>query len=161
MLQRKLRRNHMTPIARIARAELPVAPEVESLRMPKGRPTAEKLAAHAEGMAKAAAPLADTFVSAGLPPDFIARLNAASGALVEAVNERTQHRGRQNGATTGLKRKLSSARKLVHVLDAFVQTALEGDETLLANWDIVKRVRRTTNKPLPPVTPIASASVQT
>lgn len=46
-------------------------------------------------MAKAAVPFADTCIAAGLPPNFIDRLNAASGALL-----------------------------LVHVLDAFVQTAL-------------------------------------
>jgi hypothetical protein len=34
-----LRRDHMAPIARIARAELPPTPAVEPLKMPKGRPT--------------------------------------------------------------------------------------------------------------------------
>src|SRR5204863_2921698 len=75
MLERRLRRWHMRPIARIARSDLPTTSEVEPLKMPKGRPTAQRLAAHADGMAKAAAPFADTFISAGLRPDFIARLH--------------------------------------------------------------------------------------
>jgi hypothetical protein len=151
MLQRRLRRWHMRPIARIARSDLPATSAVEPLKMPKGKPTAERLVAYAEGMAQAAAPFADTFISAGLPSDFIARLKAATNELRTAVNARLQHRGRQVGATTGLKEKLSSARKLVHVLDVFVETALEGDEPLLAGWNMVKRVRRIASKPKTPV----------
>ena len=147
MLKRRLRRWHMRPIARIARSDLPVTSAVEPLKMPKGKPTAERLVAYAEGMAQAAAPFSDTFVSAGLPSDFIARLKAATNALRAAVNDRLQHRGRQVGATTGLKQKLSSARKLVHVLDVFVETALDGDDALLAGWNMVKRVRKIASKP--------------
>jgi hypothetical protein len=142
VLARRLRRRHMTPIARIARVELPHTPNLEPLKMPKGRPTPERLVAHADGMAQAAAPFAEAFIAAGLPSDFIARLNAASVELRAVVTDRTQNRGKQSGATTGLKQQLSSARKLVHVLDAFVHAALEDDEALLANWDVVKRVRR-------------------
>jgi hypothetical protein len=158
VLARRLRRRHMTPIARIARVELPHTPDLEPLKMPKGRPTPERLVAHADGMAKTAAPFAETFIAAGLPSDFIARLNAASGELRAAVTERTQNRGKQSGATTALKHQLSSARKLVHVLDAFVQTALEDDDALLASWNVVKRVRRIASQPKAPVaevTPIA------
>lgn len=161
-LARRLRRRHLTPIARIARVELPHTPELEPLKMPKGRPTPERLVAHAEGMAQAAAPFAETFIAAGLPSDFIARLSAASGELRAVVTDRTQNRGKQSGATTGLKLQLSSARKLVHVLDAFVQTALEDNESLLANWNVVKRVRRIASQPKAPVaevTPIAAPSL--
>ena len=159
-LQLVLRRDHMAPIARIARADLPPTPAVEPLKMPKGRPTVERLAALAEGMAKAAAPFADTFVSAGLPIDFIAQLNGATDAMVGAVNERNQNRGKRGGATTGLKRKLGKARRIVHVLDAFVQTALQDDPELLSTWNLVKRVRRPSNRPAtsttpPPATPPA------
>src|SRR5438045_4462067 len=38
-LRRALIRDHMAPIARIASADLPPTPEVEPLKMPKGRPT--------------------------------------------------------------------------------------------------------------------------
>jgi len=150
-LQRKLRRRHMRPIARIARSELPATTALEPLKMPQGRPTPERLVAHAEGMAQAATPFADTFIEAGLPPDFIARLRTATGELRALVADRTQSRGKQRGATTGLKQKLSSARKLVHVLDAFVEAALESDEALLASWNVVKRVRRIAPTPSAPV----------
>jgi len=152
-LQLVLRRDHMAPIARIARAELPPTPAVEPLKMPKGRPTVARLAALADGMANAAAPFADTFISAGLPTDFIAQLRAATTAMVAAVAERNQNRGKRGGATTGLKQKLGRARRIVHVLDAFIQTALKDDQVLLSSWNIVKRVRRNTNRPATPAAP--------
>jgi len=152
-LQLVLRRDHMAPIARIARAELPPTPAVEPLKMPKGRPTVARLAALADGMANAAAPFADTFISAGLPTDFIAQLRAATTAMVAAVAERNQNRGKRGGATTGLKQKLGRARRIVHVLDAFIQTALKDDQVLLSSWNIVKRVRRNTNRPATPGAP--------
>jgi len=155
-LQLVLRRDHMAPIARIARAELPPTPAVEPLKMPKGRPTVARLAALADGMANAAAPFADTFISAGLPTDFIAQLRAATTAMVAAVAERNQNRGKRGGATTGLKQKLGRARRIVHVLDAFVQTALKDDQVLLSSWNIVKRVRRNTNRPATPAAPPAT-----
>jgi hypothetical protein len=158
MLQGRLRRRHMRPIARIARSDLPATTALEPLKMPKGRPTAQRLAAHAEGMAKAAAPFADAFISAGLPPDFLARLNAASSELVAAVSDRTQSRGRQSGATAGLKQKLSSARKLVHVLDTFIEAEVEDNEALLANWHMIKRVRRTGPKAKAPVADFTSVA---
>jgi hypothetical protein len=152
-LQLVLRRDHMAPIARIARADLPPTPAVEPLKMPKGRPTVARLAALADGMANAATPFADTFISAGLPTDFIAQLRAATTAMVGAVAERNQNRGKRGGATTGLKQKLGRARRIVHVLDAFIQTALKDDQVLLSSWNIVKRVRRNTNRPATPATP--------
>jgi hypothetical protein len=161
MLHRRLRRWHMRPIARIARSDLPETTAIEPLKMPKGKPTAERLVAYAEGMAQAAAPFAGTFVAAGLPSDFIARLKTATNELRTAVNARVQHRGRQVGATTGLKQKLSSARRLVQVLDVFVETALDGDEPLLASWKIVKRVRRIASQPKTPVVVATSTTATT
>jgi hypothetical protein len=72
-LRQALLRDHMAKIARIAAADLPNVPELEPLRMPRGKPTVEKLAAAASDMAKTAAPYADVFISAGLSQDFIRR----------------------------------------------------------------------------------------
>ena len=59
MLRDVLLREHMAPIARIARVDLSVSPAIEALRMPRRKPGAERLAAAAYGMAKAAAPHAN------------------------------------------------------------------------------------------------------
>lgn len=156
-LRQVLLRDHMAPIARIAKADLPVTVELEPFRMPKGKPSVEKLAALAYGMAKAAEPFTGVFTSAGLPADFVAQLNGAADAMVMAVNDRTQSRGKRGGATTGLKKKLTAGRKIVHVLDAFVKSALQADPALLANWNLVKRVKKVTGRaaaaPAPAPTP--------
>jgi alkanesulfonate monooxygenase SsuD/methylene tetrahydromethanopterin reductase-like flavin-dependent oxidoreductase (luciferase family) len=73
----------MAPVARIARADLPNTPEFRPLRMPRGRITPEKLAAAGSGMAQAAARYTDTFVAAGLSPDFVAQLNRRRGRYAE------------------------------------------------------------------------------
>jgi hypothetical protein len=141
-LREALVRDHMAPIARIARAELPPSPEMSALRMPSKDWKMERLAAAAQGMAKAAEPYTTEFVDAGLRPDFIARLSAASNAMVRSVSDRTQTRGRLTGATKGLSTTLASGRKIVDAIDALVTSELAGDRAMLANWKRVKRVPR-------------------
>jgi hypothetical protein len=152
-LRQALLRDHMAPISRIAQAKLPPTPEVAPLRMPVGHPTIERLASLATGMAKAAEPYTTVFVAAGMPADFIAQLNAAAAAMVGAMSDRTQSRGSRRGATSGLKTTLASGRKIVHVLDAFVKSALKDNPNLLANWNLVKRVRIIPTRPAPGTTP--------
>jgi hypothetical protein len=142
-LRAALVRDHMRPIARIAKAELPSTPAVEPLKMPRGQLSVRRLAAVAQGMAQAAAPFTDVFTGAGMPADFIAQLTAASDAVVASVGARMQTKGTLGGATQGLKTMLSRGRRIVHVLDAFVTTALQDDPVTLASWNIVKRVQLT------------------
>src|SRR5262249_34081965 len=106
-LRRALIRDHMAPIARIAKADLPDTAQLQPLRLPKGKPTVEKLAADAKGMAETAELFADIFTSAGLPADFIAQLRAAADALTGTVVARIASRGSRRQATSGLKTNLS------------------------------------------------------
>ena len=152
-LRRALIRDHMAPVARIAAADLPRTPELVPLRMPSRNLPAEKLAAAAYGMANAAKPFAGTFVSAGVAADFVEQLVAAADAMTTSLDDRAQNRSAQRGDTTGLKAKLSAGRKIVHVLDAFVQSALRDDPSLLSAWNGAKRVRV-----IPPTPPTVSAS---
>jgi hypothetical protein len=141
-LRRALIRDHMTPIARIAAADLPRTPELEALRLPKGRPTSQKLAAAAHGMAEKAAVFAQVFTRAGLPDDFVAALIAAADAMIASISERESNRNAVRGATESLATKLAESRRVVHVLDAFVQSKLQSDDGLLASWNRAKRVLR-------------------
>ena len=95
-------------------------------------------------MAQVAAGFSDVFVSAGLPKDFIAQLNSATEAMVNALVDRQTTRGRVRGATTGLKNMLSEGRRIVSILDAFVKTALKDDRVLLDDWNSVKRIPKAT-----------------
>lgn len=152
-LRQALLRDHMAPIASIARAELPLTPEVVSLRMPRGRPTSPKLVAAAEGMAKNAAPYASVFVDNGRPVDFIAQLNSAAEALITAAGGHTNIKGKRKAATTGIQDRLTAGRKIVHVLDTYVKSALKDEPVLLSNWNAVKRVPRTGIRPAATATP--------
>jgi hypothetical protein len=162
-LRLTLLRDHMAPIAKIAAAELPDTPEMQPLRMPRGRPSAERLKALAYGMATAATPWADTFVNAGLPEDFIAQLTAAADAMLGTVGDRRQSRATRAAATKGLKTLLSKGRKVVHVLDAMVKRALAKDAPRLTAWNTAKRVQlvpgggQTAPAPQPPAAPAGSA----
>jgi hypothetical protein len=154
-LRKELLQDHMSAIARVAKADLPPTPEVDMFRMPPGRPTVERLAAHAYGMAQAAAPFAAVFTSAGLAPTFITDLTAAADAMILSIKERTQVQSARGGATQALKKRLSTGRRIVHVLDAFVRTEIGSDPNLLGAWKQVKRVRKTASRPdtTPPVNP--------
>ena len=145
-LETVLRRDHMTIIVRIAKTDLPNTPEFRALRMPRGKPTPEKLAAAASGMAQVAARFSDTFIAAGLPVDFVDRLNAAADAMLDTLASRTLSQGKRRGATSGLKEKLSEGRKVVGILDAFVQTALHAKPSLLEDWNLVMRVPKTATR---------------
>lgn len=158
-LRTVLRRDHMAPVARIARADLPNTPEFRPLRMPRGRITPEKFAAAASGMAQVAARYTDTFTAAGMPADFVDRLDDAADNMLNSLADRTRTRGRRRGATEGLREKLSEGRKVVAILDAFVSTALAGDPSLLADWKIIVRVPKTTGRIVPTDAPPASGSV--
>jgi hypothetical protein len=157
-LRRALLRDHMAPIARIAKADLPFTPEIEPLRMPAGRPTAERLATLAYGMAQAARPHAAVFVDAGLQPDFVLQLTGAADAMLNAIDDRVANRGKRTGATKGIKYKLIAARKIVHILDSFVRTALKDDPPLLGTWNTVKRVSQVTGRPsvAAPASPVSA-----
>ena len=142
-LRKVLMRDHMAHIARIAKAELVQTPELLPLRMPRGRPTIPKLVAAAEGMGKAAAPYVSVFTEHGLPADFIQQLESSASLLLDSASTHKNIQGRRRTATEGLAARLSAGRRIVHVLDAYVQTALKDDPSLLAGWNSVKRVQRT------------------
>ena len=143
-LRQALLRDHMAPITHIARAELPNTPAVQPLRlMPRGRPTARRLATLADGMAQAAVPFSDVFVRFGRPADFVKQLTDATDAMLRVLGDRTENRARRRAATTGIRTQLSRGRKIVGVLDSFVKSALASDPVLLAHWNVVKRVRKT------------------
>jgi hypothetical protein len=137
-----LLRDHLAPIARVARLESVNFPALAALRMPRGAPGTGKLLAHAAGMADVAKDHTDVFVAAGLRPTFIADLNAAIDDILTTLTARTEKRGARSGATRGLRASLAACNKYKGVLDAFVRCEACGDRPLLANWRTVKRVAR-------------------
>jgi hypothetical protein len=145
-LRRSLIRDHMAPIATIARLELPTTPELTPLKMPRGDPSVARLTAHALGMAQAAEPFAGTFIALGRSPAFVQELQDAATALTNAITKRATTRASSAGATAGLEDSLRTGRRLVHVLDSLIQSELQDDSPLLQNWNTIKRVERRTGQ---------------
>ena len=141
-MRRALVREHMAPIASIAHTELRKAPDFTRLRMPKGRVNNRVLITAAEGMAKAAGPLTEIFVTKGRPADFVEQLSAATEALRASHGELSSIRSRQKAAETGIDATLVAGRKLVRMLDSSVKRALGENRALVSAWNAVKHVRR-------------------
>lgn len=113
-LRKQLMRDHMAPLARIAKAELALTPELVSLRMPRGRPTIPKLVAAAEGMAKAATPYVSVFTENRLPTDFIDQLNASATSLLTSASSHKKSRraGRIRRPRTRARRTMPARRAI-------------------------------------------------
>jgi hypothetical protein len=135
-------RDHLAPLARIARLEAPSFPALASVKMPRGAPSVQKLLAHADGMAVVAHDYRDVFIGAGLQPTFVEDLRAAVEDIRVTLADRTGKRGAQAGATSGIDRALNACNRYKAVLDSFIKTDARDDAVLLARWSIIKRVPR-------------------
>jgi hypothetical protein len=168
-LRAELTEKHMLPIARIAAVDLPRTPALSKLRMPKGNLTVEKLAGAANGMAQQAAPYAQTFIDAGLPPDFLDQLQAAANAAASFGAQRKGSAGAGKAATKGIKDSISAGVRVISAVDGLVRKALDAgvpsDVIIRTEWDSVKKVRKTatrsTTAPEPlPIPPEPAAQTQ-
>lgn len=148
--------SHLLPIALIARTTEPPLSELEQFRLPRGKPTAQQLALAAHAMAEAAIPHARTFIAAGMPEDFVDQLRRASDAMMGELSDRAQERARHRIATEALRRGITSTRRMVNVLDAFVRSECKPDDGLLAGWTSANHVRRSARRAVAPqVAPVA------
>jgi hypothetical protein len=92
-------------------------------------------------MGKAAANYTPTFVAAGLPADFLAKLQAATDALSDSLALRGHTVSAGAGATAGLDAEAARGRKALKVLDSLVVPIIADDDALLAQWRSAKRFR--------------------
>jgi hypothetical protein len=136
-LRAELLRDHMTPIVRIARADLPHTPEFQSLRMPAGRPTLDRLASAAFAMAGIAERFAATFVAAGMPPTFVDALHAATREMIDARRAAAAESVRRSGATRAIEAAMADGLAVMRALDLLVSTESRRDAALLAQWKAV------------------------
>lgn len=139
VLRNALKLNTMRPIAAVAAAQLKEVPEFASLKMPAAGTTSARLVAAAGAMSTAATTYQQTFTDAGLPADFLDRLNTAAEALNNSLVNRGNTKGSQAGATAGLKAEAARGREAVRVLDALIEPQLAGNAVLLVQWNSAKR----------------------
>jgi hypothetical protein len=158
-LRDDLRLNHMRPITTVAKAKFRTEPFFEALRLPEARIDAESLLNAAREMSQAAAPYASTFVGAGLPADFLEKLDSATGVFKQAMNDRTFARSRRVGATRGIPVTLLDGMNAVRLINSLIEPLLKPDVELLQAWRSVIRVggrtsrRGTAATTAPPTTP--------
>jgi hypothetical protein len=133
-LQHELRVFHMTPIVRIARADLPHTPYFQVLRMPRGKPTIDQLTSAAVAMAGTAERYAATFVAAGLPATFVDALHTAARELIESQRIATAARADRHAATRGIEASIIDGRHTLRALDSLLAVELQRDRALLTHW---------------------------
>ena len=164
-LMKRLKEQHMRPIATIAKAASDSIPGlIEELKMPRHALGALRLVAAARAMRGSAATYAETFVRAGRPQDFLERFDAAIVAVQDALGGHARTVGRRVGANAGLTQQLQRGRLALDVLDPIVKMAFEGNEVVLAQWRAAKRVRGVPgvsgtgagDEPAPAITPSAT-----
>jgi hypothetical protein len=138
-LARALRRQHMRPIVRIARAKVPKVAQLSAMSLPPIRTNSTALATQAGEIADAVQPNAQVFVDAGLPADFIARMRAAAALFVQSIGGKGAHRTQRIGATTALDQQVQQAKRVVAVLDGLVRAQLDEQEPLVSAWRSASR----------------------
>jgi hypothetical protein len=164
-LRTTLRVSHMRPIAEVAKLRLREVPDFHALTMPLSNASTQRLITAANAMADAAAPHAAVLVENGLPADFLAQLRAAAEAVISSIAGRSTHQGARSGATAGLLAEEKRGRVVLKVLDSQVIQVLVGNDKLLAEWKLAKKVGRRAavpvtapDAPAPPAVPATAVA---
>jgi hypothetical protein len=141
-LRRKLREEHLSPLAQIARATLPDVDGIgQALRLPDDNLATLKYVAEAKGMRSAATPYAAAFIEAGRPENFLEQLDAAIEELRQSVLGKARTKGQHIGAKQGLGNEIKRGRQAVDNIDTVVRAAFRGKMDVLAKWHAAKRLR--------------------
>jgi hypothetical protein len=143
VLEKELRKEHMQPISKYARARLRgLADQAEYATLAGGTSDFEgdRLVAAARAMAKAAAPYLDGLKEATFAPDVLDRLSAKADELQESIEARRKLRTGRAGATKGMKEQATRGLHAVRMLDAVIEAQFAKDEVFLASWRSAKRV---------------------
>jgi hypothetical protein len=146
-LARALRRKHMWPIVKVARAKLPELANLEAVRMPSFRSNNTDLALRAGQMADTVQPYAAQLQDGGLTAGFLDRLRAATAELLDAIASKGRHQSGRLRSTDGIRKVVARARRAVGVVDALVRAQLGETEPLLTEWaSIVRTIRNSASR---------------
>jgi hypothetical protein len=144
---RKLRREKMMPLIRIARPLLKFAPGVEMvMQVPHARSDSLTVANAALDMVKFLKPHKKLLLSAGLPADFLGEMRREAEALAQAARRAEKVRRVRSGATAALARELKKAKELVTVIEGIIMFH-QKDEVALFRWRHDRRVGAKMGRP--------------
>jgi hypothetical protein len=146
---RKLRRNHMMPLVRIAKPLLSFAPGIEAaLRVPHARSDAHSVATAAIKMADALTPHAKLLASAGCSKSYLRDFRKEARDLALVVKNAESARERRTKATNAIAAEIKKAMKTVTVIEGLVMFHLGGDKNSnIALWKNRRRVSKRIGRP--------------
>ena len=142
---RRLREHHLKRIVAIAAAQASEGTEfiaLQAVRLPRYRMPVVMLVAHARSIRDIVRPYEAVFVQCGCAPGFIDRLDEAIEEVEATSGKRNNAVMMQVGATAGLVRHLSDARRLLIAIDAQLAPRYRDDQATLATWRSAMRVRK-------------------
>jgi len=146
-LARRLRREHMRPIVKVARSKVPAAAQLSAVSLPPIRSNNTDTANRARAMAAAVEPYKQLLHEGGLPGDFLEQLNAATTVLEQAVKKKLTHRKGRVGSTDGIVNEVSEVRVHVNVMDSLVRKHMGEKEPAVSEWaSIVRSIRAATRQ---------------
>ena len=156
-LEQTLQSDHMSPIAKFARAELAGVPNFRSLTPEARNQDGARLVQAARAMASAAAPHTATFIAGHFPADFLKQLTAAADAVKASIELRSEMHRQRVGATERVHTAITAGRLAIKRLDARVTRLVAGDAGLLAEWRVARRVVLSSSAAKAAATPPAPA----
>lgn len=135
-------RSIMETMSRTARSMSRRFPGIEEkFRLPSKK-DGQTWLAFARGFATEAEPLAEEFVSRGMPPDFIDDLKARILAVEQAVDARAQKEAEQVASTAGIGEAAEQGLEAVRELRPIVRNVYASNEAELAAWESASHVER-------------------
>jgi hypothetical protein len=141
-LERTLKRDHMGPLAKYARAELDGVPNLAALTPAVKKLKGDKLVNAARALAKAAAPYAAQLEAGHFPADCLAQLGAAADAVEASIKARSARKLQRVNATKDIETAIDSGRALVKRIDARISRLIAHDPALVEEWRVAMRVAK-------------------
>lgn len=133
--RKKLRRDRMMPLARIAKPLLAFAPGVDAaLQVPHARADALTVATSAIAMADALASHAKLLKSAGVPPDFLREMKREARQLALVTKRQSGAREHRSRATAAISAEFRKAKQTMVVLEGLVMLHLGTSKSIMQYW---------------------------
>lgn len=146
--RRRLRRDRMMPLVRIAKPILAFAPGAEAaLRVPHARADALTVAAAGLRMATALERHAGLLASAGYPKTFLAEFKAESRELALVARKSEDARKRRTSLTREIAAEFKKAMKTVTVIEGLVMLHLGTNKIAVEYWRGRRRVPSRMGRP--------------
>jgi hypothetical protein len=160
-LERRLVKQYMTPLSKLARAKLKASAKIAALTPSGNDLRSERLAGSARSMIEAARPYAAVLAAAKFPADFLGRFSEALDTITASTRARADKHISRVGATKEVRDALQDGRTALAELDALVSHLILGNGRLEQEWRTATRVTKSTGtrSKTAPATPEAPPTV--